>query len=222
MAKDDPILTTMRFTPSMKLFKSKIIKATTKVAKSGKKKLPAQGLETLSEFALSEADQMKLITKRSKIQFHSSHASGSGTNEGIGVSLGVLDVPTYGSEDEQISWKSSDKDDDDEVSMSKDDEDNADNKDDDDQDDDNEYIESDNDGDDFIHPYNSRRQFQEEKLDEEKKYKEEEVNKMYNDVNINLKGRDTKMTEALLANVQATQVIEDTHVIITAVTPEVQ
>ncbi|GJX59577.1 hypothetical protein Tco_0290967 [Tanacetum coccineum] len=45
---------------------------------------------------------------------------------------------------------------------------------------------------------------------------------MYNDVNINLEGRDTKMTDALLANVQTTQVIEDTHVIITAVTPEVQ
>ncbi|GKD79964.1 putative reverse transcriptase domain-containing protein [Tanacetum coccineum] len=95
------------------------------------KKLHAQGLETLLEIALSEADQMKLITKRSKIQFYGSHASGSGTNEGTGVSPGVPDVPTYGSEDEQISWKPSDKDDDDEVSMSKDDDDNTDNKDDD-------------------------------------------------------------------------------------------
>ncbi|GJX11136.1 hypothetical protein Tco_0200995 [Tanacetum coccineum] len=63
---------------------------------------------------------------------------------------------------------------------------------------------------------------EEEKLDEEKTTEEEEVNKIYNDVNANLEGRDTKMTNALLANVQATQVIEDTHVIITAVTPEVQ
>ncbi|GJY16343.1 hypothetical protein Tco_0386765, partial [Tanacetum coccineum] len=53
----------------------KRLKATAKVAKSGKKKLPAQGLETLSEIALYKADQMKLITKRSKTQFHSSHAS---------------------------------------------------------------------------------------------------------------------------------------------------
>ncbi|GJR15840.1 hypothetical protein Tco_0798492 [Tanacetum coccineum] len=102
---------------------SKRLKATAKVAKLGKKKLPTQGLETLSEIAMFEADQMKLITKRSKTQFHSSHASGSGANEGIGVSLGVLDVPTYGYEDEQISWKSSDEDDDDEVSISKDDDD---------------------------------------------------------------------------------------------------
>ncbi|GJW75296.1 hypothetical protein Tco_0134666 [Tanacetum coccineum] len=45
---------------------------------------------------------------------------------------------------------------------------------------------------------------------------------MYNNVNINLEGRDTEMTDDLLANVQTTQVIEDTHVIITAVTPKVQ
>nr|GEU57878.1 hypothetical protein [Tanacetum cinerariifolium] len=45
---------------------------------------------------------------------------------------------------------------------------------------------------------------------------------MYNDMNINLEGRDTEIIEALLANDQATQVIEDTHVIITDVTTEVQ
>ncbi|GJU49751.1 hypothetical protein Tco_1219306 [Tanacetum coccineum] len=119
----------------------KRLKAIAKVAKSGKKKLHAQGLETLSEIALSEDDQMKLITKRSKTQFHSSHASGSGVNEGTGVSLGVPDVPTYGSEDEQISWKSSDKDDDDET-------------------------ESDNDGDDFVYPKFSTHD-EEERQDEE-------------------------------------------------------
>nr|GEY63081.1 hypothetical protein [Tanacetum cinerariifolium] len=62
-----------------------------------------QGLETLSEIALSEAEQIKLATKRSKIQFHSSHTSGSGADEGTGVSQGVPDVPTYDSDDEQIS-----------------------------------------------------------------------------------------------------------------------
>nr|GEW26711.1 integrase, catalytic region, zinc finger, CCHC-type, peptidase aspartic, catalytic [Tanacetum cinerariifolium] len=118
--------------------------------------------DTLTNQAMKESDAYKtyydfatgklIPNPRSKIQFHSSHASGSVVNNGTGVSLGVLDVPTYGSEDEQISWKSSEEDDDDEVSMSKDDDDNADNKDDDDQDDDNEYTESDNDGDDFIHP----------------------------------------------------------------------
>ncbi|GJZ81198.1 hypothetical protein Tco_0646192 [Tanacetum coccineum] len=41
---------------------------------------------------------------------------------------------------------------------------------------------------------------EEEKLDEEKTNKEEKVNEMYNDVNVNLGGRDTKMTDTLLAN----------------------
>ncbi|GKC24721.1 hypothetical protein Tco_1026871 [Tanacetum coccineum] len=81
----------------------KRLKATAKVAKTGKKKQPAQGLKTLLEIALSEAEQMKIVTKRSKTQFHSSHAIGSGTDKGTSVSLGVPDVPTNGSEDEQIS-----------------------------------------------------------------------------------------------------------------------
>ncbi|GJU10114.1 ribonuclease H-like domain-containing protein [Tanacetum coccineum] len=48
---------------------------------------------------------MKVVTKRSKTDYHISHASGSGANEGIGVTPGV----PYGTEDEQISWKSSGK-----------------------------------------------------------------------------------------------------------------
>ncbi|GJU88033.1 hypothetical protein Tco_1300456 [Tanacetum coccineum] len=127
-----------------------------------------QAPTTSPEIALSEAEQMKIITKRSKTQFHSSHASGSGIDEGTGVSPGVPDVPTYGSEDKQISWKSSDKDDDDEVSLNKDNDDNDDNKDDDGQDDDNEQTKSDNDGDDFVHPKFSTHD-KEERQDEEDK-----------------------------------------------------
>ncbi|GKG03397.1 hypothetical protein Tco_0311033, partial [Tanacetum coccineum] len=78
------------------------LKATSKVAKSGKKKLPAQGLKTLSEIALSEAEQMKLAFERSKTQIHSSQPSGSGAHEGTGVTPGVLDVPTYRSDDDEI------------------------------------------------------------------------------------------------------------------------
>nr|GEW38267.1 hypothetical protein [Tanacetum cinerariifolium] len=106
-------------------------------------------------------------------------------------------------------------------------------------DDDKEQTESNNVGDDFVHPklstFNEEERYEgkldeeedgdnveEGKLDEEKKNEEEEVNELYNDVNINLEGRDTKITDALSANVQATQVIEYTHVIMIAVTPEVQ
>ncbi|GJX65569.1 hypothetical protein Tco_0299912 [Tanacetum coccineum] len=183
MAKDDPILTIMRFIPQHEVVQkygailpdyltnqamkeseayktyydlatgkvtpkpNKRLKATAKVAKSGKKKQPTRGLETLSEIALTEAEQMKVVTKRSKKYFHSSHASGSGANERTGVIPGAPDVPIYTSEDKQISWKSSDEEDDDEVSMSKDDDDKVD-----DEDDDDELTESDNDGDKFVHP----------------------------------------------------------------------
>ncbi|GJV16638.1 hypothetical protein Tco_1361961 [Tanacetum coccineum] len=108
----------------------KRVKSTAKVAKSGKKKQPALGLETLSEIALTEAEQLKLATKRSLIQTYNSHASGFGAHEGTGVTPGVPDLPDYESDDEQISWKSSEEDDDDEVNVSE--------HDDDDDDDDNE------------------------------------------------------------------------------------
>ncbi|GJR67495.1 hypothetical protein Tco_0013560 [Tanacetum coccineum] len=141
----------------------------------------------------------------------------------------------------QISWKSSDEDDDEEVSISKDDDDDADDQFDDDQEYDgqeydgqddegqdevNEQTKSDNDGDDFVHPKFSTHD-QEERQDEEDKQEEEtneeeEVNELYKDVNVNLEGRDTEMTDAPQTNVQGTQVTKDTHVIITAATPEVQ
>nr|GEV81801.1 putative reverse transcriptase domain-containing protein [Tanacetum cinerariifolium] len=273
MANDDPILNTMRLFPKhetvqkygailldnltnqamkeLDAYKTYYDLVTGKtIPKLKYKKLPGKGLETLSEVALSEAEQMQIAIKRSKTQFHSSQASGSGAHEGTSIIPGVLDVPTHGSDDEQISWKSSDEEDDDDQ-----DDDNAD-----DEDDDNEQTESDNDDDDFVHPklstFDEEKRHEEkltekeegsdqrvhapshfesiddevtqgdnveeEKLDEEKANKEEEVNELYNDMNINLEGRDTEMIDALLANVQATQVIEDTHVIMTDVTPEVQ
>ncbi|GJW82158.1 hypothetical protein Tco_0146133 [Tanacetum coccineum] len=61
-----------------------------------------------------------------------------------------------------------------------------------------------------------------EKMDEEKTNEEDEINEMYSDVNINLERRDTEMTDAPQTNVQDTQVMEYTHVIITVVTPKVQ
>ncbi|GKA22203.1 hypothetical protein Tco_0708165 [Tanacetum coccineum] len=89
---------------------------------------------------------MKLAIERSKTQLHSSQPSGSGAHEGTGVTPGVPDVPKYRSDDEQLSWKSSDEeDDDDEANVGKD-------EDDDDHDDDDERTESDNDGEDFVHP----------------------------------------------------------------------
>ncbi|GKB59593.1 hypothetical protein Tco_0915779 [Tanacetum coccineum] len=96
---------------------SKRVKATAKVAKSRKKKQHALGLQTLSEVALTEAEQLKLATKQSLIQTHSSYTSGFDAHEGTGVTPRVPDVPTYESDDEQISWKSSNEEDDDEANV---------------------------------------------------------------------------------------------------------
>ncbi|GJU99808.1 hypothetical protein Tco_1329079 [Tanacetum coccineum] len=199
---------------------------------------------------------MELATKRSLIQTHSSHASGSGTDEGTGDIPRVPNVPTYASDDEKISWKSSDKEDDDEIAISDDDDDDADNQDDDDNDDDdqnddntdNENDDNDDDDDGQDHEEDNKEDSSDlrvqtpshyestddeesdevthganvegEELDEEVTNEEDEANELYRDVNVNLEGRDTEMTDAPRTIIQTTQVIEDTHVIITPVNPE--
>ncbi|GJX99946.1 hypothetical protein Tco_0356965 [Tanacetum coccineum] len=200
--------------------KGKRLKAIAKVTKPSKKKLPTQGLETLSEVALTKEEQMRIVTKRRLTQFHSSHSNGSGANEGTGVTPGVPNVPKYGSDDEHISWKSSSDEDDDAESENDNDDDDADNQDDDgqeydvqddeNQDDDNEQTNSDNDG----------ANVEGEELYKEDTNEEDEANEFYRDVNVNLEGRDTEMTDASRTIIQTTQVIEDTHVIITLVNPE--
>ncbi|GJV85756.1 hypothetical protein Tco_1525654, partial [Tanacetum coccineum] len=143
-----------------------------KEKKSGKGKQKTKELETISEAVLTEAEQLKIITKRSRKETHSSHASGSGADERFGVTPGVPDAPDYDLDDD-ISWKSSDDDqdddkiDDDEKAQDDEDEDKIDDdektQDDEDddvhdddenaQDDDDEaQTESEDDGDDFIHP----------------------------------------------------------------------
>ncbi|GKC29857.1 hypothetical protein Tco_1037151, partial [Tanacetum coccineum] len=160
--------------------KGKRIKTSAKGDKPATTK--SKGLTVLSEVALSEAEQMKLATKRSLTEFHVSHASGSGdgvdlqskvpdeqqqtgsgTNEGAGDKPEVPDVPEYRSESEEESWTFSqgeeEDEDDDEHNNDEDDEehdsddDNDDNDDeDDDQENDSQRTESDNEGDDFVHP----------------------------------------------------------------------
>ncbi|GKD81542.1 hypothetical protein Tco_1348381 [Tanacetum coccineum] len=177
--------------------KGKRLKKGVKPAKKKKLATKSKGLTVLSKVALNEAKQMKIVLERSKTQQHSSHASGSNDEE---------------------------------------------------QDDVNEQTDSDNDGDDFVHPKLSthdKEDKEEEDLDPrvhtpsiddeesdeeiqganvegEEMDEEDKVNESYRDVNVNLEGRDTKMTDAPRTIVQTTQVIEDTHVIITPVNPEAQ
>ncbi|GKF40840.1 hypothetical protein Tco_0124182, partial [Tanacetum coccineum] len=93
-----------------------------------KKKTPAKvnrgkGIDLLSNVALLEASQLKKTLKKSKLETHKLHASGSGdgvgsqpkvpgeqedkttgTDEGTGTKLGVPDVPKYLSKSENESW----------------------------------------------------------------------------------------------------------------------
>nr|GEU83773.1 retrovirus-related Pol polyprotein from transposon TNT 1-94 [Tanacetum cinerariifolium] len=157
------------------------LKTLGKMAKSNKKKQPAKmpktnRLAVLSEAGLTEAKQIKLATKRSKKDFHMSHASGSGdrvdnqskgpdeqqqkaigTNEGAGVRPEVPNVPKYDSKNDEESWTiSQDEDDADEET---------------DVNDDCEETESDNDGDDLTHPnlstYKADKEEEKEKADDE-------------------------------------------------------
>ncbi|GKA41526.1 hypothetical protein Tco_0734186 [Tanacetum coccineum] len=182
----------------------------------------------------TKGKRLKTSAKEAKPARTNSHTSGSGENEGTGSIPGVPDVPTYGLDDEQISWKSSDEEDDDEVTLNDDnddDDDDADNRVAENQDDDDEQTNSDNDGDDFVHPKFSTHDEEDkeedsfdprgDKTNEEETNEEAEVDALYRDVNVNLEGRDSKMTDAPRIIVQTTQVIEDTHVIITLVNPEV-
>ncbi|GKA18903.1 hypothetical protein Tco_0698818 [Tanacetum coccineum] len=155
------------FASGEKAPKSKYIRKKTDLDTSPKKK-PVQATKA---------------TKRSKTQFHSSHASGlgdgvdtqsrvpdeqqqkvSGTNEGAGVTPEVPDVPKYDSESEEESWTFSQDDKDAEEESDKND--------------DSEETESDNDENDLTHlnlsTYKAEDQ-EEEKADEEEVYSDQRV-----------------------------------------------
>ncbi|GJR44245.1 hypothetical protein Tco_1312348 [Tanacetum coccineum] len=91
-----------------------------------------------------ELSQLKTNHKKSRQENYSSHASGSGADEGTGVTPGVPDAPDYDSDDD-ISWKSRTTQDDEDDDVHDDDENAQD-------DDDEEQTESEDDGDEFIHP----------------------------------------------------------------------
>ncbi|GJW41099.1 hypothetical protein Tco_0066944 [Tanacetum coccineum] len=259
MASNDPILTIMRFIPKHESVQ----------------KYDAIIPDTLTNQAMKDSDAYKtyydlatgkVIPKPKYVRRSTREKTDQAPKESPGKRLkSTTKVAKSGKKKlpAQDFLKSSDDEDDDEVSKSKDNDDNADNEDDDGQDDVNDQTKSDNNGDDFVHPKFSthdkkERQYEEdreeegsdlrvqapshfestndeaydevtqgvnvegEELNEEEINEEEEVNELYKDVNINLEGRDTEMTDAPQTNVQGTQVTEDTHVIITAATPKVQ
>ncbi|GJX71873.1 hypothetical protein Tco_0309044 [Tanacetum coccineum] len=183
------------------------LKSPAKVAKTDKKKQPAmmpktKGLAVQSKVALTKAEQMKIATKRSKTQFYSSHASGSG--DGADTQSEVPD------EQQQKTFSQDEEDVDEETDVN----------------DDSEGTKSDNDGDDLTHPNLSTYKVDDEEEEEEKADDEEmssdqreqdEEDDLYRDVNINLERSDAEMT-----NAQANKDTEDAHVTLTVVPPVVQ
>ncbi|GJU88567.1 hypothetical protein Tco_1300990 [Tanacetum coccineum] len=229
---DEPI--TPSKPKSAPMVKGTRLKTPGKVTKSGKKRpfasMPkVKGLETLSEVALSEHEQMKIAIKRSKTQFHSSHASGSG--DGVDTQ----------SKSEEESWTFSQGDDNDADEES-------------DANDDSKETESDDDGDDFVHPNLTTYKADDQEKEEEEKADDDEVSfdqkvstppdhevtkedenqegddyinegvdegekedELYRDVNINLERSDAEMT-----NAQANKETDDAHVTLTVEPPVVQ
>nr|GEV46868.1 retrovirus-related Pol polyprotein from transposon TNT 1-94 [Tanacetum cinerariifolium] len=193
--------------------------------KRAAKVLKAKSLSALSEVAMTEAQQLKLVNKRSLQQTHVSQASGSGADEGTGFIPEVLDVPTDESE-EELSWNSTDdKGANDEGKNNDDDEedegDDGEEGDGDDDNDDDDGDEGDDDNDDQEVEKNDDKDDKEEGngakdigLNVERVEglnEKEEADKLYRDVNIN-QGR----------GIQVTQEVKDSHVTLTLINPDGQ
>ncbi|GJX44184.1 hypothetical protein Tco_0260860 [Tanacetum coccineum] len=94
-----------------------------KEKKSGKAKLKTTELETISEADLTEAEQLKIITKRSRQETHSSHASGSGADEGTaGYQAEEMKLPEKNDVNETTQDDEDDDDHDDDEKVQDDDE----------------------------------------------------------------------------------------------------
>ncbi|GKA90217.1 hypothetical protein Tco_0812087 [Tanacetum coccineum] len=188
------------------------LKSKAKVAKPNKKKQPAKktkakGLAILSKVALTEAEQIKLATKRSKKDFHVSYESGSGdgvdtqsrvpdeqqqktfgADEETGTILGVPDVSSYEYESDKESWGDSKDEDDNDDDGNNDNDGESDTHDD---DSDDERTESN------ICTPSDYELTDEEKLDDEETMDDEEddevIKELYGDVKANLGNNDTEM-----------------------------
>ncbi|GJR49866.1 hypothetical protein Tco_1400387 [Tanacetum coccineum] len=205
-----------------------------------KKKTPAKvdrgkGIDLLSEVALLKAVQLKKTLKKSKLETHKLHASGSGegvgsqpkvldksedkttgTNEGISTKPRVPYVPKYQSESENESWENSEDDDsndDDSDDISNDDDDDVDS----DAGGDNKASDSDKTDSDEDENHNlNQNEDEEEEYEEEYVHTfdiygftndDEEYEELYKDVNVRLK--DAKHEEEGKGDVEMTDASRD-------------
>nr|GEW65502.1 reverse transcriptase domain-containing protein [Tanacetum cinerariifolium] len=179
---------------------------TSQKGKQTAKASKAKSLSALSEVAMTEAQHLKLMTKRSMQQTHISQASGSGVDEGTGSIPGVPDVPIDESE-EELSWNyTNDEGVDDEGKDGDDDE----------EDEGDNGEKGDGDDDDEEEGGDSEDESNDEQdlglnVGEEGHIEEEEEDELYKDININ-QGR----------GLQTTLEVEDSHVTLTPVNPDGQ
>ncbi|GKD69075.1 hypothetical protein Tco_1323165 [Tanacetum coccineum] len=168
MLEFDAYMTYRAYATGEKTPKPKTTKKKADTESSPKTK-STKAYKVLSEVALTKAQHMKIAIERSKIQTHSSHASGSGN--GVDIQSKVPDE-----QQQNISCTNEGDGEDDEDNDKHDSE-----NDNDDEDDDQENVsgetESDNDGDDFVHPNLStyKADDQEEEKEEEKANDDEDV-----------------------------------------------
>nr|GEZ54782.1 uncharacterized mitochondrial protein AtMg00810-like [Tanacetum cinerariifolium] len=212
-------------------------------------KTKASVRKTKSKVAMTEAQQLKLATKRSLQQTHISQASGSGADEGTGTILGVPDVPTDES-DEEISWKSSDddeegNDDDDDAQDDGEQEDEGDDDEDDQEEGSDDEQASDKDDEEFIHPrlstHDEEETRDEESFDPISKTPDNTDDEGNGEENLGTnvgkeEGHDEEDEEdelykdvninlgrgVQMADVHTTQEFEDSHVTLTPVNPDGQ
>nr|GFD10638.1 hypothetical protein [Tanacetum cinerariifolium] len=88
------------------------IMAAPRLTAAAKGKQPARATSPTnpSDVEQTEAEQLKIVLRRSRQETHISHQGGFSTDEGTGSKLGVPDVASDDS-DEEISWNSSDDED---------------------------------------------------------------------------------------------------------------
>ncbi|GKE74489.1 hypothetical protein Tco_1536530, partial [Tanacetum coccineum] len=191
------------------------LKSKAKVDKPNKKKQPAKktkakGLAVLFEVALTEAGQIKLATKRSKKDFHISHASG--LSDRVDTQSKVPDEKQQKTSGTDEGTDSKDEDDNDDDGDNDDDDGESDDHDD---DSDDERTKSDRDEipdpnltnqteheeedvNDRVHTPSDYEFTDDENLDDEETMDDEKDDKvtkeLYDDVNVNLGNEDTDMT----------------------------
>nr|GEU78588.1 retrovirus-related Pol polyprotein from transposon TNT 1-94 [Tanacetum cinerariifolium] len=169
-----------------------------------------------TEVERTEAEQLKIVLRRSRQETHISQHGGFSTDEGTGSKLGVLDVPSDDS-DEEISRNSFDdedvdaqgKDRDDDEGKKNDESDDGKDDDDDDNDDEEEIAKIDEPKDRESESKDNGNGKEDQGLrisEEERIHEEEEADELYRDVDIN-QGR----------GLQVSQDIDDSHVTLTPV-----